>query len=138
VALIAEQILLVRADDPVDRLRAIGHSYVRFAIGRPSTFRLMFRPELTVPARHTRLLEAEGRAFSTLLETIIALQATGAIQGLDPRPPAAFAWSCVHGLALLQIDAVFSETPVGMVPFDALANEINEAILSGLRAHPWK
>lgn len=138
VAVIQEQSLLVRADDPVDRLRAVGDGYVRFAIGRPSVFRLMFRPELTMPGRHPRLREAEARAFAALMQTIVAMQQIGAIGGADPRPPAAFAWSTVHGLALLHIDAVFAETPVGSVPFDALANEINEAIVSGLRAHAWK
>lgn len=135
---IGQQSQRARAADPFDRLRAVGRGYVQFAMTRPSVFRLMFRPELTRPAEHPRLMEAEARAFATLMETIIAIQQSGCIRATDPRPPAAFAWSTVHGLAMLHIDEVFAETPLGQIRFDRLAAEINETIISGLQAHPWK
>lgn len=138
VETIRHQSQRVRAADPFDRLRAVGRGYVQFAMTRPSVFRLMFRPELTRPAEHPRLMEAEARAFSTLMETIVAIQQSGRIRATDPRPPAAFAWSTVHGLAMLHIDEVLAETPLGQIRFDHLAAEINETIISGLKAHPWK
>ncbi len=138
VEAIRKQSERVRADDPFDRLRAVGRGYVQFAMTRPLVFRLMFRPELTRPAEHPRLMEAEGRAFSTLMETMVAIQQSSCIRATDPRPPAAFAWSTVHGLAMLHIDEVFAETPLGQVRFDHLAAEIHETIISALRAHAWK
>jgi AcrR family transcriptional regulator len=137
VATIQKQAIFAPSGDPFDRLRAVGRGYVTFALGHPSVFRLMFRPELTSPGDHTRLLAAEARAFSALLEAIVSLQQAGMISGRDPRPPSAFAWSGVHGLSMLHLDEVFAETPVGKLPIKRLAATINEAIISGLKAHAW-
>jgi AcrR family transcriptional regulator len=137
VAAIGEEAMRAAAIDPIDRLRAVGRGYVRFAATHPSIFRLMFRPELTQPSEHARLQEAEAAAFGTLLETIIAAQQSGQLPGRDPRPLAAYAWTGVHGLAMLHIDNVFAETPLGEIPFDKMAAEMNEALISGLRAHAW-
>ncbi len=137
VAAIGEEAMRAQAIDPLDRLRAVGRGYVRFAVSNPSIFRLMFRPELTQPSEHTRLQEAEAAAFGTLLETIITAQQSGQLPGRDPRPLAAYAWSGVHGLAMLQIENVFAETPLGEIPFEKIAAEMNEALISGLRAHAW-
>lgn len=137
VAKITEEATRVQATDPIDRLRAVGRGYVGFAVTRPSIFRLMFRPELTQPSKHSRLQAAEAAAFGTLLETIIAAQKTGQLPGRDPRPLAAYAWSAVHGLSMLHIDNVFGETPLGELAFEQMAAEMNEAIISGLRSHPW-
>ena len=135
---IGREIAAIRSADLLDRLRGVGRGYVRFAVERPTVFRLMFRPELTQPAKHPRLIEAEARAFGTLLETIVALQAKGQIAGKDPRPPAAFAWSAVHGLATLHIDEVLGETPLAQIKLDRLEAETIEAIIAGLQARRWK
>ena len=123
--------------DPFDPLRAVGRGYIAFALNHPSVFRLMFRPELTTPREHPQLVAAEAQAFHALLTAIVALQQAGLISGRDPRPPSAFAWSAVHGLATLHLDEVFGETPIGKLRIKALAAVINEAIISGLKAHSW-
>jgi AcrR family transcriptional regulator len=138
VQVISEEAMRAKAIDPIDRLRAVGRGYVLFAVTHPSIFRLMFRPELTQPSEHTRLQEAEAAALGTLLETIIAAQQSGQLPGRDPRPLAGFAWSGVHGLAMLHIDNVIAETPLRELPFDQIAAEMNEAIISGLKAHRWE
>lgn len=125
------------AASPLDRLRAVGLGYMRFALGAPWAFRLMFRPELTRPAEHPRLMQAEARAFGTLMEAIMECQRQGVVSGVDPRPPAAFAWSGVHGLAMLHIDGVLAETPLGEMPVQQLAAQINEAIIDGLVSRRW-
>lgn len=135
---IGQQMMALKSDDPLNRLRAVGRGYVLFAVCHASIFRLMFRPEMTKPSKHPRLLEAESRAFQALLETIVGAQQSGAVVGRDPRAPAAFAWSTVHGLAMLHLDGVFAETPVGQLDIQTLANQINESIISGLTAHPWQ
>jgi AcrR family transcriptional regulator len=137
VAAIGQEATRARAGDALDRLRAVGRGYVLFAVTHPSVFRLMFRPELTRPSDHGRLQEAEAAAFGTLIEAIVASQRAGQLGGRDPLPLAAYAWSTVHGLAMLHIDNVFGETPLGQLSFDKLAQQLNEAIISGLRAHAW-
>ena len=137
VASIQKMTALPASGDPFDHLRAVGRGYTVFAISQPSIFRLMFRPELTSPGDHPRLLAAEARAFGALHVAIVALQQARLISGHDPRPPAAFAWSTVHGLAMLHLDGVFAETPVGQLSIKKLAAAMNEAIISGLKAHNW-
>lgn len=138
VETIGQQASAAGAQTSLDRLSAVGRGYLFHAVGHPSVFRLMFRPELTRPADHPRLMEAEARAFGTLLQAIVTVQQEGHVAGKDPRPPAAFAWSTVHGLAMLHIDEVLPETPLGQLRFEELAMEVNEAIISGLKSHRWK
>lgn len=130
---IAELATSNRAATPLDRLRAIGLGYMTFAQQNPSVFRLMFRPELTRPADHPVLLDAEARAFGTLLETIMQCQQNGELPAGDPQPLAAFAWSTVHGLAVLHIEQVLHETSLGAQAFERFAKFINELIVSALK-----
>ena len=116
----------------LDGLRAVGTGYLQFALTHPGVFRLMFRPELTRPADHPVLLEAEARAFGKLLATIVACQAAGELPGADPRPLAAACWSTVHGLAVLHVEQVLSETPLGAMPIADLARYAVEAVTAGV------
>lgn len=132
VAAIENEVAADQPRTPLDQLRAVGRGYVRFAARQPMVFRLMFRPELTRPAAHLALLEAEARAYGFLHHTIVAAQEAGQLRGKDPRPYAAFAWSSVHGLALLHVDQVLHETPIGRVPLEDLLEHVNEMCLAGL------
>lgn len=116
----------------LDRLRGVGRGYVRFAVAKPNVFRLMFRPERTRPAEHPVLVEAEARAFGVLLSSIAECQERGLLPGDDPRLPALFAWSTVHGLATLVVDQVLAETPVRELPLEAIEQDIIEYIMQGL------
>lgn len=111
----------------LDGLRAVGSGYLRFALAQPGVFRLMFRPELTRPADHPVLQQAEGRAFGTLLSTIVACQQAGELPATDPRLLAAVCWSTVHGLAILHVEQVLRETPLSEIPIEELAGTIVEA-----------
>lgn len=116
----------------LDGLRAVGHGYLEFALAHPELFRLMFRPELTHPSEHPVLLEAEARAYSTLHAVIVQCQAGGELPGRDPLPLAAAAWSAVHGLAVLHVEQVLNETPVGQVPIERLVDFVVESATRGL------
>jgi AcrR family transcriptional regulator len=121
----------VAAESPLrcalDGLRAVGTGYLRFALAQPGVFRLMFRPELTRPADHPTLREAEARAFGTLLTTIVTCQKAGELPATDPRLLAAACWSTVHGLAVLHVEQVLRETPLGQLPIEDLARVVVEA-----------
>ncbi|MCI0685357.1 MAG: TetR/AcrR family transcriptional regulator [Gemmataceae bacterium] len=120
----------------LEGLRAVGVGYLRFAFTHPAIFRLMFRPELTRPAAHPVLQNAEARAFGTLLTAIRAAQRAGELPGNDPAVPATFAWSTVHGLAVLHVDQVLRETPLGAVPIQELADAVVQLSIAGLQAAP--
>ena len=116
----------------LDGLRAVGTGYLRFALANPAVFGLMFRPELTRPADHPDLLEAEARAFGTLLSTIVTCQKAGELPPTDPRLMAAACWSTVHGLAVLHVEQVLPETPLGQMPIEELARYVVEAATVGV------
>lgn len=123
-----------RSDHPYHQLRAVITGYFRFALARPSLFRLMFRPELTRPDQYPFLAEAEARTFSMLVEGIAACQEVGCVADCDPMPFAAFTWSTIHGLATLCIDRVILETPLKSMPMEKLLGETVDRIMSGMDA----
>jgi len=119
----------------LDALRAIGAGYLKFALAHPGVFRLMFRPELTRPADHPVLQEAEARAFGTLLATIVVCQEAGELPAGDPRHQAAVCWCAVHGLAVLHVEQVLRETPLSPIPIEELARVVVEAAVQAV-LHP--
>ena len=136
VAVIAQATLEHAPRRALEGLRAVGVGYLRFAFTNPAVFRLMFRPELTHPAAHPLLQAAEARAFATLVTAIRAAQSAGELPGADPAAPATFAWSTVHGLAVLHVDQVLRETPLGAVPIERLADAVVNSCIAGLQATP--
>lgn len=134
VAAIAQDVAEHPPRTALDGLRSVGRGYLAFAFAHPAIFRLMFRPELTRPARHPTLKEAETRAFGVLLQTIQTCQKTGELPRGDPLPLAAFCWSTVHGLAMLHVEQVLQETPLGDIPIERLAQAIIAIDIAGLQA----
>jgi AcrR family transcriptional regulator len=135
VAVIAQDIVEHPPRTALDGLRAVGRGYLRFALDHPAAFRLMFRPELTTPAQHPVLRDAEARAFGVLLEAIHTCQRTGELPKGDPLSLAAFAWSCVHGLAMLHVEQVLRETPLGKIPIAELVQTVVALDIAGLQAY---
>ena len=136
VAAIDAQAAAAGVKTPLDGLRAVGSGYLRFALENPAVFRLMFRPEMTRPAEHPVLREAEALAFGKLLQTIVLCQQMGELPGQDPLPPSAACWSIVHGLSMLQVEQVLKETPLGSLPFATLVHTVVETVIAGTRARP--
>jgi len=88
---------------PLYQLLETGVAYVRFAVGSPTRFRLMFSAELADRTDHPTLQAASEGAYGVLLETVARV--------LGPRAPAPAvedralsAWSVVHGLSMLILD----------------------------------
>ena len=90
-----------RSDDPIEDMRALGTSYLSFALQNPLEYRLMFgtpwpqvqvSPELVIDCQHS---------FNVLREALTPLYAgTGA--GADViDADAMFVWSSMHGLATI-------------------------------------
>jgi len=94
----------------IERLELAGRGYVKFALNWPQHILVMFETPASDPLRPD--YEAAGRrAFQTLLDAIVGVQAEGGLPAGDPHPYAIVAWSAVHGLAKLAI--------AGRLPFDA-------------------
>lgn len=90
-----------RSDDPIEDMRALGTSYLSFALQNPLEYRLMFgtpwpqveaSPDLVIDSQHS---------FNVLREALTPLYAgTGA--GADViDADAMFVWSSMHGLATI-------------------------------------
>ncbi|MEM6674760.1 MAG: TetR/AcrR family transcriptional regulator [Planctomycetota bacterium] len=102
---------LERADpDPVSQLCAVGRAYVRAALEYPAHFRVMARRGTSsllgeAPESPTRHAARTHRPVLELLQTVITAvdEAEGRTStALEER--ALFAWSTVHGYALLCLD----------------------------------
>jgi AcrR family transcriptional regulator len=78
-------------------LRAMGETYVDFALARPQRFRLMFG---ALPiAQHAALRESAARVFEGLAQALAPQ-----IPGPAGRDASIAAWALVHGLSQLLLD----------------------------------
>jgi len=86
----------------LDRLAAAGRGYVRFALGSPGVFALMFHPE-RVDRTDTDYHDAGQAAFDQLLGLVRAAQSAGFRPDIATTDLASVVWATVHGLAQLHI-----------------------------------
>jgi AcrR family transcriptional regulator len=110
--LLAESVIaeVVAADarDGAAELAAIGRGYVRFAVGHPAHFAVMFRVDPLDQANEA-FVHASEAAYSLLTATIERCRAAGRLHGRSPEVVAVSAWSIVHGLSALWISGRLSE-----------------------------
>ncbi len=101
------------AAEAIRRLNALGIGYVRFALAEPGLFRTAFcRPGTPTPHDHELEL-GQVEPYQMLVDAIDALVDSG-LMPAHRRPLAeVFAWSAVHGLAMLLLDGPLARcTPV--------------------------
>jgi AcrR family transcriptional regulator len=109
------------AKQPLEQLQRIGERYVEFALAHPVEFRFMFRRDLCLTNAEggDDPLETESLNAQAVLETAVTDAAKqGQLEG-NPKHVALTAWSGVHGLSTLILDApgfaeVSSETAAHM------------------------
>ncbi|MFZ5668328.1 MAG: TetR/AcrR family transcriptional regulator [Pseudomonadota bacterium] len=115
--------------DGVDRSEATGRAYVRFALGHPDAYRLMFDFSQPNEADYPDLVEATGRARAMLIRHAEGLVAAGEAQG-DPVMIAHILWASLHGGLVLQMAGKLSPD----VDPSALRRESFATLLRGLKA----
>ncbi|MEM6106974.1 TetR/AcrR family transcriptional regulator [Mycobacterium sp. 050272] len=113
------------ASGPTDRLVEIGRAYVRWAIGHPDQYRVMFGAD-TDKTRHPNLAVAAGQAFGVLLDAIAGCQAAGLLRGRAPREVAGPLWSLVHGIASLAIEGELRNVEIDQDPEDMVSDALSD------------
>lgn len=89
---------------PMERLRAFGLSYVRFAIGHPEHYRLALLDPCPRPDVDQVLATS---AFAHFNETVKQCMDAGIFAQGDPLPVTFELWSAAHGIASLMITKPF-------------------------------
>ncbi|HUP35457.1 MAG TPA: TetR/AcrR family transcriptional regulator [Candidatus Limnocylindria bacterium] len=121
-----------REAEPVERFRALGIGYVRFALAHPSYLRVMFGSEVPDKAEHPALKAAGERTFALLVQAITECQAVGQVRGGAPEDLAVGAWSIVHGLAALLVDGKLKDRVANLAEAERLAHTITDLVMLGL------
>ena len=120
----------------LQRLTGMELAYVRFAVGNPNLFRLLFRPELRGGMREGPAAEAMARAgsaaYQVFLDAVTAAVEEGSVQG-SAEDVAVAALSIVHGLSTLLVDG-----PVDLSQRspDKLARVVVYALGGGINSRP--
>ncbi|ROS04764.1 TetR family transcriptional regulator [Sinobacterium caligoides] len=91
-------------NDPVSMLRAMGHTYVRFAINNVEIFKLMFGPILGNRKAYPDLLTAGQRRFELVELGLSSGIKSGQFADTDIPLTANSIWASLHGLAILMQD----------------------------------
>jgi len=113
-------------EEPVERLRGIGHAYVRFAIEEPELFRLAFGPHGSAGTEPVAF-EPSGRSPSLILAAVLTeLHEAGQVAH-PPERTSVSTWSVVHGLATLAVSGNLSCDPL-----DPVVDQVLDALLYGL------
>lgn len=92
-------------EDPVERLRALGREYVRFAQAEPHAYRIMFQLEKPVDLGSDPDIDfALRRGWLTVLATCEECVKRGRLEG-DPLTLAHIAWLGLHGVVTLHLSS---------------------------------
>ncbi len=102
--LLTERLLNAWTAGGVRGFNAMGVAYIRFAMGNPSHYRVMFGGFVDNAPRDEDLVRESTAAFQALVDAIVALQKAGAVRKDDPKRLAQFIWAAVHGVSMLIID----------------------------------
>jgi AcrR family transcriptional regulator len=114
-----------------DGFLAQGLAYVAFARANPSHYRVMFGGFVAKADCDPELRTTAASAFGVLVGAVTTLQQQGLVRAGDPQAHAIFAWSAVHGLAMLVIDGQLARP--GATP-DAVIAASLERVWDGLAA----
>ncbi len=119
-------------DNPGDKLRSLGRSYVMFAVNHKVYFHVMFRANREPLWENEQVINAAKQALGHLENTIRELYPESE-EGNDNHFKAAVltCWSMVHGLASLWVDGPLRATEPGKLDIE----ELIDIILSQSMTH---
>ena len=102
-----EMRVLAHVEDPMERLRALGRVYLRFALENPDMYDLMFTmkaPMEFLENLHNQEWNEGKGTFDFLRTTVQQCMDKGHFKGHQLEPLAFAIWSAVHGIASLHIN----------------------------------
>ena len=117
-------------DDPIERLRAVGVSYVRFVLDRPHYVTLMFRPSQE-RGKNVVISRAARRTFERIAETVRAARVAAGHDDDDPLAVMTMMWAVPHGLALLYVSG-----PLATETTPRALEDVTRAALTALSHAP--
>jgi AcrR family transcriptional regulator len=136
--LLAESVIAAVAEsgaaDGAAELAAIGRGYVRFAVGHPAHFEVMFRLDALNPD-DPEFVAAGEAAYGLLTATIDRCRAAGRLHGRSPEVVAVSAWSMVHGLSALWISGRLAERITEQDP-ERLAAAVSDLFVDAVLPPP--
>ena len=113
----------------LDRLRAIGRAYVRFAAQNPAQFSIVTRFEL-IRSADAEFAASYQATFDLVKDAVCAAQQEGWRRSMDPTALVTTCWSAVHGLATLYLDGVL-EDRVGPIDLETASAQVMAVVISG-------
>jgi len=128
---------IAQIPDPVERLRRIGHGYMKFGLENPNHYRMMFmtsHPPLPEGAeKEMGKGNPEEDAYEFLRQTVQEVLHAGAFRPdlTDIDLIAQTLWAGVHGVVSLEI-AKGDDDWIPWVPIEKRANAIIDGFLRGL------
>lgn len=121
--LLHEEIVARATGSPANRLQTAAVTYVGFAVENPELFRLMFSDTVSPHDAHPGLRTAAGRAYGHITSS------------LPDETTAVAAWSLVHGLAMLLLDAQIGGAIPSRSAAESRAREVTQVLWEGFRKH---
>jgi AcrR family transcriptional regulator len=128
--MLRERLVEAWSSGGVPGLNAMGVAYIRFAMGNPSHYRVMFGGFVDYAPPDEELTREANAAFQALVDALRALQGDGVVRKDDPLQLARFVWATVHGVSMLVIDG---QLPRQQALIDGLIHFTVERIHTGIR-----
>lgn len=110
------------------RLRKLAGAYLTFADEAPALWRLMFGTQAAAYRSKADVL-FRPNSYDYLPAALMGLHVAGVIGRVPNERDALFAWSAVHGAAMLRGGHVFA----ALGPVAALANDVADRVIQSLR-----
>lgn len=115
---------------------ALGLGYVTFATANPGRFRLMFGPLIRDKLTYHELIETSSGSYQMIRDGVAARRAEVQSKTGNLEADTMAAWSVVHGLATLLIDAGFNSISMGADDQRGLIEYVTGALINGLGMEP--
>jgi len=122
------------AGSALERYRAMGRCYVRFAIENPAYFHIVGRPEYYSAGDET-FSRGYQEFFDTMSEAAADAWRESGVAGLDPQSFLISTWAMAHGLATLWLDGTL-ENRIGPVDIEAIAAGAFDVVFASSEAAP--
>jgi AcrR family transcriptional regulator len=128
-----------RIADPIDRLRRLGQTYIRFALAYPNHYRLMFMtPKVHSDREEGACTEIDHGdpdhdAYAFLRATVVEGLTAGVFRKeyRDPDLLSQVLWSGMHGVASLHL-IMGNDSWIGWRPVDQVAQTAVDVLIRGL------